>query len=312
MLIPDHLRDLLIDPRQHPRGLPHLSAASGLVRVQHRLYVVSDDELHLGVFDDIEFPVDSPVPSPPRGELFRLFEGELPGDKALRKLAKPDLETLAELPPLPGCPFGALLALGSGSRPRRETGVLMALDAAGGLSGRVAHIDLSALYAPLRVQFPDLNIEGAFVCCGELRLLQRGNQRDASNACIRFDWNQAAPWLVAQGSPAPRPKAVQMIALGDIDGVGLSLTDGAALDHGAWAFCAVAEDTADSFHDGACAGSAVGVVAPDGQVIQFHQLQGAPKVEGIAVQKAGRELLLTLVTDTDDPAIAAQLLRVRM
>lgn len=311
MLFPEYLRDLLIDPRQHPRGLPHLSAASGLVRVQHRLYVVADDELHLGVFDDIESPGTNPVSSP-FGDLVRLFEGELPRDKRRRKLAKPDLETLAELPPLPGCPFGALLALGSGSRPTRETGVLMALDAAGALSGRMSHIDLSALYAPLRAQFPDLNIEGAFVCSGELRLLQRGNRGDARNACIRFDWNQVVPWLVAHGMPPPKPKAVQIVTLGDINGVGLSLTDGAALDHGAWAFCAVAENAKDSFQDGACTGSVVGVVAADGQVIQVQRLSGAPKVEGLAVEAAGSELALTLVTDADDPDVAAQLLRVRM
>ena len=311
MLIPEHLRDLMVDPCQHPRGLPHLSAASGLVRVQHHLYVVADDELHLGVFDDIESPDAQRLPSP-FGELVRLFDGDLPSDKALRKLAKPDLETLAVLPPVPGCPYGALLALGSGSRGTRETGVLMAMDAAGRLSGRVAHIDLSALYAPLRAQFSDLNIEGAFVCSGELRLLQRGNQGDAHNACIRFDWNQAVPWLVEPGSPAPKPKAVQIVTLGDINGVGLSLTDGAALDHGAWAFCAVAENTKDSFHDGACGGSVVGVVAADGQVIQVQGLSGAPKVEGLAVQVAGSNLALTLVTDADDPAVAAQLLRVKM
>ena len=311
MLIPEHLRDLLIDPRLHPRGLPHLSAASGLVRVQHHLYVVADDELHLGVFDDIESPDAQRLPSP-FGELVRLFDGDLPSDKALRKLAKPDLETLAVLPPVPGCPYGALLALGSGSRGTRETGVLMAMDAAGRLSGRVAHIDLSALYAPLRAQFSDLNIEGAFVCSGELRLLQRGNQGDARNACIRFDWNQVVPWLVAQGSPPPRSKAVQTIVLGDVDGVGLSLTDGAAMDHGAWAFCAVAENTSNSFHDGACVGSMVGVVASDGRVIQVQPLRGAPKVEGLAVQVAGSKLGLTLVTDADDPDIAAQLLRVMM
>ena len=311
MLTPEHLRDLLVDPRKHPRGLPHLSAASGLVRVQHRLYVVADDELHLGVFDDTESSDASPVSSH-LGELVRLFEGALPRDKRRRKLAKPDLETLAELPPLPGCPFGALLALGSGSRPTRETGVLMALDPAGALSLRMSHVDLSALYAPLRVQFPDLNIEGAFVCSGELRLLQRGNQGDARNACICFDWNQVVPWLVAQGMPPPKPKAVQRVTLGDVDGVGLSLTDGAALDHGAWAFCAVAENTADSFQDGACASSVVGVVAADGQVIQVHQLRGAPKVEGLTVKVAGSELVLTLVTDADDPDVAAQLLRVSM
>ena len=159
------------------------------VRVQHRLYVVADDELHLVC---LTTSIDSPGPSP-LGGLIRLFEGELPRDKSRRKLAKPDLETLAELPPLPGCPFGALLALGLGSRSTRETGVLMALDSAGRLPGRIAHIDLSVFYAPLRAQFPDLNIEGAFVCSGELRLLQRGNQGGSRNACIRFDWNQVVP-----------------------------------------------------------------------------------------------------------------------
>ncbi len=315
MLVPQLLRDLLIDPRKHPRGLPHLSAASGLVRVPDHLYVVADDELYLGVFDDVESPVASPLPSPVPslvGELVRLFDGELPGDKAERKLVKPDLETLAALPPFIGYPFGALLALGSGSRSTRETGVLMALEAAGRLSGRMSHMDLSSLYAPLRAQFPDLNIEGAFVSSGELRLLQRGNQSDARNACIRFDWNQVASWLVSQEMPSPLPKAVQIITLGDIDGLGLSLTDGAALEDGAWVFCAVAENTADSFQDGDCVGSAVGVVASDGQVTQLQRLLGAPKVEGVAVQVLGCELVLTLVTDADDPDIAAQLLRVRM
>ena len=48
------LRTLTLAPAQHPKGLAHMSAASGLVRVLRRLYVVADDELHLGLFDDIE------------------------------------------------------------------------------------------------------------------------------------------------------------------------------------------------------------------------------------------------------------------
>ena len=311
MLIPEHLGDLLVDPRQHPRGQPHLSAASGLARLQDRLYVVADDELHLGVFEAID-GVGATGNAMRTGQLVRLFEGELPHGKAQRKLAKPDLETLAALPPLPGCPFGALLALGSGSRPTRQTGVLMALDAGSALSGRIAHIDLSGLYAPLRRQFADLNIEGAFVGSGELRLLQRGNQRDPCNACISFDWNQVAPWLAGRQPQPPQAKAVQIITLGDIDGVQLSLTDGAGLGHGAWTFCAVAENTADSFHDGPCAGSVVGVVGVDGSLRRMERLQGNPKVEGIAVQAVGHALVLTLVTDADDPATASQWLRVRM
>ena len=311
MLTPEHLGDLLIDPHMHPRGQPHLSAASGLVQVKNRFYVVADDELHLGVFAALS-DTGVGVQSVPQGELVRLFEGELPRGKKPRKRAKPDLETLTVLAALSGCPFGALLAFGSGSLPNRETGVLMALDAAGELSGRVAHVDLRALYAPLREQFADLNIEGAFYASAELRLLQRGNKGDARSACISFDWNQMAPWLAGPQALPPRQKSVQMIDLGDIGGVPLSLTDGTALAHGAWAFCAVAENTADSFNDGPCVGSAVGVVAPDGTVRVLHCLSENPKVEGISAQAIKEELVLTLVTDADDPATASQLLRVRL
>lgn len=44
------VRRLSLAPGAHPRGLPFLSAASGLVRVCDKFYVVADDELHLGVF----------------------------------------------------------------------------------------------------------------------------------------------------------------------------------------------------------------------------------------------------------------------
>lgn len=303
MLVPHHLRDLTVDPRLHPRGKAFLSAASGLVRVSGRLFVVADDEHHLGMLTETAgngTPMD----------LLRLFEGNLPQDKGKRKSAKPDLETLVLLPALPGCPHGALLALGSGSRPTRETGVLLALDAQGLPTGRVAHVDLSPLYAPLRGRFAALNIEGAFLASGELRLLQRGNKGDVRNACIAFDWNHVAPWLLGRRAQAPVAKAMQDLALGEVGGIPLGLTDGAALGAGAWAFCAVAENTGDSFQDGACAGSAVGIVGADGALRQIQHLQGAPKVEGIAVQALGNELVVTLVTDADDPDTAAQLLQV--
>jgi hypothetical protein len=296
------LRNLALDPTQHPRGQAHLSAASGLVRVRQRWYVVADDELHLGVFDD------NPAP----GTLVRLLEGDLPRDKGKRKKAKPDLETLALLPPLPGCPAGALLALGSGSKPQRETGVLVGLDVQGVPNGRMACLDLAPLYAPLRKRFDDLNIEGAFVLSGDLVLLHRGNQGDARSACIRFDWNLIAPWLAGLQLQPPSVKSVQLMQLGDVGGVPLSLTDGTALQGGAWAFCAVAEGTDDSYHDGACVGSAIGIVAPDGQLRQLHLLAGAPKVEGIAAQAQGSDWVFTLVTDPDDPKTSSQMLQTRL
>ena len=304
VLSPQCLGTLRIHPAQHPHARAHLSAASGLVRSGRALYVVADDELHLGVFEDTVAVRTPPAP----GYLLQLMKGDLPSDTAQRKQAKPDFETLAHLPPLPGCAGGALLALGSGSGPNRETGVLLALAGPGQLNGRQSIVSLSALYAPLHKQFADLNIEGAWVANGALHLLQRGNKGDARSACIRCDWNAAAPWLAGVQAQPPAIQSVQMLDLGAVDGVPLSLTDGVPLPGGGWMFSAVAEDTSDSVADGACVASALGVVAADGQVRRVVRLQGAPKVEGIAVQAEGAGWRVTMVTDPDDPAVASQLL----
>lgn len=316
-LSPLLVQTLRIDSAQHPRGEPHLSAASGLVRVRQRLYVVADDELHLGMFDEPNSRVGAGVPASESqhatGSLLRIMTGALPQDKGQRKKAKPDFESLVHLPPLPGCPAGALLALGSGSKPNRETGVLIALDVQGQPNGRMATVDLAGLYAPLRKRFADLNIEGALLVSGELLLLQRGNKGQALNACIRFDWNQMAPWLAGVATQAPAAKGVQLLELGSAGDVPLGFTDGAALHGGAWAFSAVAENTSNSYQDGACVGSAIGTVGADGQLQSLHLLQGAPKVEGLAVSAhAGGGWVCTLVTDPDDPSVAAQLLQVQL
>jgi hypothetical protein len=310
MLTPQYLRSLTLDPALHPRGQAHLSAASGLVQVKQRFYVVADDEHHLGRFKTVP---DAPI------KLLRLFPGDLPVAEKKRKAQKPDLETLATLPSMPGYPHGALLALGSGSKPSRERGVLLALDA----KGRVGKdggpppkpIDLSGFYKGLRSSVPLLNIEGCFVANGVLHLLQRGNQSDARSACIRLDWHQAQAWLLGEDNETPQAVQLNTIDLGSPDpahGVALSITDGCSLPAGAWAFSAVAENTKDSYHDGPCLASAIGIVNASNKVVQLHLLQGAPKVEGIAAQVVGGQLVLSLVTDADDPAIASQLLQVTL
>lgn len=306
-LRPECLGALRIDPTQHPQGRVHLSAASGLVRAGKSLFVVADDELCLGVFDDV---LEAGTP-PPLGSLLQVLEGDLPKDSLQRKKAKPDLETLALLPPLPGCVGGALLALGSGSKPNRGIGVLIALGGPGRVNGRMAKVDLMPLYAPLRKHFADLNIEGAWVASGELSLLHRGNKGDARSACIRYDWNLIAPWLAGLQALPPAAKSMQLVDLGAVAGVPYSLTDGAGLPNGEWMFSAVAEDTSDSVNDGVCVGSAVGIVGIDGVVRSAFVLEGAPKVEGIAVQREGDDWVVTMVTDADDATVASQWLRVR-
>ncbi len=303
MLIPDHLRDLDVNPARHPQGRPHLSAASGLVRVGGRLYVVADDEHHLGMLG---------ATGQAKVQLVRLFEGDLPREKYQRKKAKPDLESLMHWPPTPGYPFGALLALGSGSSPKRCKAVLVPLDAVGKVINRLHPVDMAPLYKRLRQSFPDLNIEGAFVSEGEVCLLQRGNKGGSPSASIRFDSRNFMAWLKGKSSERPPVLAIAHIDLGAVDGVPLSFTDGAALAGGRWVFSAVAEDTRNSYLDGACVASVIGVANAEGAVLEMHRLQGAPKVEGIAVQVSRLGLTVTLVTDADDPAQASQLLRVRL
>lgn len=309
----ERIQSLLVDPAEHPRGLAYLSAASGLVRVRQRLYVVADDELHLGIFE--EATAMEPKPSSDRevaGELVRLLDGDLPKDAGKRKKAKPDFESLALLPRLPGCPAGAFLALGSGSKPNREMAVMLALDVHGMPNGRMAQIDLAAVYAPLRKRFLDLNIERALVVSGELLLLQRGNKGSAPNACIRFDWNLFALWLAGKQAHPAAAKSVQYMDLGAVDGVPLGFTDGAALHGGAWAITAVAENTDNSYEDGACVASVIGTVGADGNIQKMYPLEGAPKVEGLAALADSGDWIFTLVTDADDPTTAAQLLQVRL
>nr|WP_216369848.1 hypothetical protein [Ramlibacter montanisoli] len=261
------------------------------------LYVVADDEHHLGVLQaDGEQPV----------QLVRLLPSDLPQDKEQRKRRKPDLEALALLPPHAAWPHGALLALGSGSRPQRCRAVLLLLDAHGAIAGEPRVLDVAALYAPLRERFGDLNIEGAFASGTGLHLLQRANQGAAVNACIAYPLADIVQWI-AQGGALP-PATITPFELGTVQGVPYGFTDGAALPGGGWIFSAVAEDTPDSYADGRCAGSALGTVNADGTLLSLEPLPGAHKVEGIALLPDGR---LLMVTDADDPGQASALLEWR-
>jgi hypothetical protein len=301
MLIIEPLRDLTLNRPTHTPGCKHLSAASGLVCALGRAYVVGDDEHALAVFDDARTP----------GRMVPLFEGQLPVDMQARKQRKPDTETLLLLPASRAWPHGALLTLGSGSRPQRCRAACIALGAGGEPLPPAQQFDLSALYDPLRQRFDDLNIEGAWISQREFVLLQRGHQGGSPNASLHYAPTAMLRWLHGLG-PAPAPQRICRHRLGTVLGVPLTFTDGAALADGRWVFTAVAEATDDSVADGACVGSAVGVMTAQGQVQAMFALPGREKVEGIAARLAGRAVELCLVTDADDPRIASRLLRCRL
>ncbi|HEX5684169.1 MAG TPA: hypothetical protein VFY73_09045 [Ideonella sp.] len=280
-------------------GLDHLSAASGLAVVGDHLYVVADDEHSLGQFHLVD---GGP------GRLLTLFDEALPSHHGERKALKADLEALTVLPELAGYPNGALFVAGSGSKPNRRRGALLSLDVRGVVTGAARPVDLTAIHGPLQHQLGALNIEGLFVSAGALCLLQRGSKVSPTNACVRFDLGEFGKWLT-QGGPAPQPTSITGYDLGSVSGVPMTFTDGAALPDGGWVFCAAAEDTDDSYHDGACAGSAVGVVDACGTLHGPFVTAAPAKVEGIAIDPHGAPGAILLVTDADDRQMPGSLLK---
>ena len=297
MLEPQCLRGLYVDSPD-PSAPRFLSAASGLVKLGGRVFVVVDDELHLGVFE---------LSRPGPGQLVQIFDGQLPTDHDARKASKPDCEALLHLPAFGPYPHGALMALGSASKASRRRAALIALDAAGGAVGPARAHDMAPLLASLQGQLPHLNIEGGFIQGDTMCLLQRGNTRAAVNARIDFPWPEVRAWL-SGAAPAPRPQAITRFDLGAIHGIPLGFTDGADLPGIGWVFSAAAEDTADSYADGRCVGSVIGLVDARGAIQRMVPLTVACKVEGIAVASIGDVLELLLVTDADDRAQPALLM----
>lgn len=297
------LRDLTIDRPRGEGGGRWVSAASGLARTGRHIYVAADDERELAVF---------PAAGDGPGRLVRFLPGELPADPEQRKRDKPDIEALAILPSGPEAPRGALLALESGSKENRRGGVLWRLDEAGGLEGEPWRLDVTRLYEALADEIPDLNIEGATVSGERLLLFQRGNGRAAVNAVIALDL-AAATSSIGHGVVAPEAVAgIRRHELGELDGVRLCFSDATALDDGRVLFTAVAEGGDDTYHDGACAGAAVGVLQQDGEIGWVRPLDPPAKVEGIEAHTRADHVEVLMVADPDDSSSPAPLLATRL
>ena len=295
------LRQLdLVEPTE--AGRPHfLAAASGLVAVGDYLYVVADDENHLGIFSRSQ---QTP------GRLLRLVDGDLPDEAKERKAHKPDFEALTVLPAFGNYSNGALFALGSGSKQRRCRGVVLGLATDGSINTKPLIIDLEPLYSELAKHFADLNIEGVFVN-HYLNLLQRGNQADTSqSACIRLDLQKSLKALMQKQSLTKDLLInVQPHVISEVQGVPLCFTDAVDLPDGSWLFSAAAEATDNSYADGDLVAAALGVINAQGDLVYLTVLDNRYKIEGIAAQVEGNQLHLLLVTDADDPNQAAVLLK---
>jgi hypothetical protein len=288
------LRDLEVEEPSGPGRPAHLCAASGVVRRAGYVYVIGDDELHLGVF---ELSADGP------GHLRRVLEGELP-DGQERSKKKPDLEALTLLPPFEGSPYGALLGLGSGSGPRRDRGFVCALAPDGSLGKEPREISLEPVYSLLREHFAELNVEGAATMGDRLWLLQRGSQEAGSNLVAELSLTEVMRSLREDLTiDAHELERVRSYDLGDINGVELTFSDATPIAEQLVVFTASAEA-----EDGAILGSVVGTLGLDGSVQRLRTIDRRWKVEGVHAAIDTGVLDFTFVCDQDDPDAPSPLL----
>jgi len=146
----------------------------------------------------------------------------------------------------------------------------------------------------------------------EIVLLQRGNKGDRRNARVRLRRDRMMASIAASGTiGAEAILDIHEHDLGEVDGVPLCFSDGAALPGGRLLFSAIAEDTDDSYEDGRCSGSAIGVIDRAGRIERFEPIAGGPKVEGLEIVGEGGGTRLLLVTDADDIDVPATLFEAR-
>lgn len=273
-------------------------SASALTWVGRHLVVVQDDAAFLGVVELATGLVDDvPLPRGPGGA--RTFDA-VRGNKA----DKPDLEAVFVA-------GGELVALGSGGplAPRRRVVAWRPGEAPRVLPAPRLYDALDAAVAT--AGWP-LNLEGAAVAGADLLLAQRGGP-GAPDVLLRLDLARARALLAAPEEAALPGIEARACDLGSLGEVPLHLTD-LAPGHDATVYLAAAEGTSSWFHDGAVAGSVVGVLAGrmrHAPVLDERGDLAVLKAEGVAVLP-GRPDRLLVVTDPDDPDGCSELIELSL
>jgi hypothetical protein len=301
----------------------HVRAASGIAWVGATLAVIQDDASFIALVNPATGLAESmALPAGPGG--WRLFD-----DGRGNKAEKTDHEAVTVIATSDG---PLLVALGSGSLPRRESIALVA-----GLDRHrpaVRSFAVPRFYAGLRerVSFAgsELNVEGAVFVDGRLRLFGRGNGAVLGdvrpvNATCEVDWAALRAHLDdADRVPPPAPFGVVQYELGSIDSSALSFTDATA----SWEsrsggapilYSAAAEASPDATRDGAVVGSAIGVIEEHhGETTaRWAELQDRDggrltlKAEGVALARNAPNRLLVVV-DVDAHDRPSELLEVQL
>jgi len=255
----------------------HLSAASGVVKLGNRVFVVADDEYNLA-----EFSLDNPNQP---GILHRLVPEATQLFRDETVVPRSEFESLIYLEPEFFPPNGALLAIPSGSSPDRYSGVLINLSETG-QPITAKEVDFSGLYRTLAYQLKDLNIEGAVCGPNKVYFFQRGNNKASRNAIIELYRDRFIDCLrYFHSVESIAVSSITDCELGDIDGNRLGFTDAAALADGRVVFTAAAEK------NGSCSGFAIGLLNGSLEVSRLKKFEKRPKLEGIFAESTTPPLL---------------------
>jgi len=294
----------------------HVRAASGIAWVGRRLAVIQDDANFVALVDPASGLAEA-VALPRGAGGRRIFD-----DAHHNKADKLDYEALASISTGDAM---LLVALGSGSMPRRESIALIA-----GLETPRAVTQVctaSRFYAGLRACVPfagsELNIEGAIYADGWLTLFGRGNGAVRGgmrpvNATCRIEWASLRAHIEDPLHVAPPPPTgVVQYELGSIGEQRLTFTDATL----GWAssgaatpvlYLAAAEASPDAINDGEVVGAVVGVIeeCEGGTSARWTELRDRNgrilplKAEGIAIVNGspGRLLVAVDVDAHDEPS----------
>lgn len=281
----------------------HVRAGSGLVRFENGLAVIQDDADFVALIDRDSGAVDA-VPLPRRGTGARVFD-DARGNKAQKR----DFEACF-VTTIGG--VDTLVAFGSGSTRARES-ILVLSRRDGRAVPRV--VDAPRLYAALRdrTEFSgsELNVEGAVLLGGTVRLFQRGNgaPRDGRrpvNATCDVEWAPLLKFLEGRGPEMISLDRIAEFDLGSVSGCALTFTDAAAIEENRVLYLAAAESSPDAVRDGPVVGAAVGLIRWHSGVIDarytlLRDERGSlsiDKAEGIAFDDS--KARVHVVLDADD------------
>jgi hypothetical protein len=161
-----------------------------------------------------------------------------------------------------------------------------------------------------------LNLEGAARQGNAVRWFQRGNLAagvPSASVAVPLD---ALVAVVQGGTTADVPVGQRHVYdLGEVEGVGLAVTDAVVLPDGRTLVSAAAEDTPNAVDDGPVVATALALL--DGErvlsVAPLPEVGGhVHKVEGLALRDVrGGELHLLAVVDDDDPTRPSAALSLR-